>query len=228
MYRLHYTDWIPYYRSFRCALEHGPTGSWPSDYESVAFCYHRNRVSLVYVDAVDLSSRESRSAHDYQDHGEPAEEHRMLTYEGNEQRRGADLLSERKDAGPPMDLHGIPGRVRCSSDVCSFRVTLPDGATGLKIRRRLDGDRRIADSVSDPPRALPTTQPQEASVLLDGERLGLWYRSRWIARACWVDDDFDALFDDPHAGGPVTLTIRPGAGSHWRSAYYWVFAYVAH
>lgn len=226
MYRLHYADWVPYYRSIRCALEHGPTGRWPSDYESVAFFYHRNRTSLVYVDAVDIGSLESRSAHGCRDDGTVSEEYRLLTYEGSGQVRASSFPAESDRSDGPLGIHGIPGIVRSSSTPFSFRVTLPDGSVGLRIRRRLDGDRPTADSTSDPPRLLPTTAAQEAAVLLDGETVGTWYRSGWIARACWVDDDFDVLFRGSRTAGPVTLTIRPEADTRWRAAYYWVFAYV--
>ena len=56
-----------------------------SDYESVAFLYHRLEQALFLTDHIDTGSRESRESHAYRAGGVERVERRALVYEGNAQ-----------------------------------------------------------------------------------------------------------------------------------------------
>ena len=65
MYRSHLSDVIPYYRSFRYALEHGPEGNLPTNYSSTAFYYQVDKPSLEMTDQLALGDPQSIESHAY-------------------------------------------------------------------------------------------------------------------------------------------------------------------
>jgi Protein of unknown function (DUF2961) len=65
MYRFQLSDLVPYYRSFRFALEHGPEGNIPTDYSGTAFYYQVDTPSLELTDQLTMSDSQSEQSHAY-------------------------------------------------------------------------------------------------------------------------------------------------------------------
>jgi hypothetical protein len=57
---------VPFDRSLRFSIEHGPENDKPAIYGSTAFWYGREEERLVQADVVDVGDPASEQAHDYQ------------------------------------------------------------------------------------------------------------------------------------------------------------------
>jgi hypothetical protein len=224
MYRFHFSDSIPYYRSFRFDIEHGPHGTWPSDYESVAFFYHRENSMLVLTDHLDIGSEESRQRHGYRADEICRRERRTLPFEGNAQVM-AKIARDRcgEDIG---SREGFTAEAESCSGVCAFTLVIREGNSGIKLRKRFDGDHPVSEKAPDPPSFMPVLPPQKAVVEVDGEEAGVWYLPPRIMRGCWIEEDFEISQRFTRGKERVTISLRPAGGTEWSSSGYWVFAYL--
>jgi len=232
MYRFHVADPVPYYRSFRFDIEHGPEGEIPSDYGSVAFHYHRDDAALVLTDALDVSDRESERAHRYGACGDATggaarrgilwEGRRTLVHEGNDQVLDRVARSARGESWEAVA--GITDDGRAWRLSCEFTVALRPDNRGAKLRRRYDGEWPPGE-----PEAGARTRvvaPQEAIVSVDGREVGRWYLPGHHARRTWMEDEFEipAAF----TAGKDRVHVRLAAANEtgWNEYRYWVFSYL--
>ena len=214
MYRFHVTDSMPYYRSLRFDIEHGPEGEIVADYESVAFFYHSDECALTLCDTVPVGS----TAHDYRSDGVVAREALIRVYEGNDQ-----VLARKADGW--LDVAGISDSVEAISGTAGFAVAVPPENTGLRIRRRYDGAWR-EESATKEPHGSSVVGEQAARVTVDGEDAGVWHLPPRHARECWMEDEFEVPSRLTRGKARVRVALESVGEVPWNAARYWVYAYV--
>ena len=227
MYRFHLSDLVPYYRSFRFALEHGPEGEVPSHYSSTAFFYQVNSTSLELTDQLAVEDRESEQSH----HFSPGEVvwHgcRDLPFEGDRQivytsaYKGDMKQKTRESLGET--LHACGQR---ASGAIEFSASLLADNQGIKIRRMLDyAPPDIPGQELDKPPKPLIASGETAHVFVDGMDAGEWYTPPRFARLAWMEDDFEipARFTAGKKQTHVRLEIAPGTS--WSAFQYRVYSY---
>lgn len=226
MYRFHLTDSIPYYRAFRFALEHGPEGRTPSDYESVTFSYHRDEPVLALTDSLDVGSAEDEAAHGLAAGRILWSGSRTRVYEGNDQVLASVLPAS--GAGDWLPLAGFRDDGCAWAGTCAFSVAVRPDNAGVRIRRRWDGD--YPEEASLPGGERTRVVPgQRVRVFVDDEPAGDWCLSAHHARSCWMEDEFE--IPARLARGKERLRIRletlpEGGEVGWNAFHYWVFSYI--
>ena len=213
MYRFHVTDSVPYYRSFRFDLEHGPEGEIVADYESVAFLYHLDQCALALCDAVPVGS----TAHHYRSEGVVARQTLTRVYEGNDQ-----VLARKVDGW--LGVAGISDTVETVSGRAEFAVSVPPENTGLRIRRRYDGAWQ-KESATEEPGGSSVVGAQAALVTIDGEDAGTWRLPPRHARECWMEDEFEVPARLTKGKTSVRVALKSVGEVPWNAARYWVYAY---
>ncbi len=213
MYRFHLTDSVPYYRSFRFDLEHGPEGEIVADYESVAFLYHSDECALTLCDAIPVGSM----AHDYRSDDGAARETLTRVYEGNDQ-----VLARKVDGW--LSVAGISDTVEAITGAVAFTAAVPQENTGLRIRRRYDGAWQN-ESAATEPGGSSVVGAQAARVTIDGEDAGTWRLPPRHARECWMEDEFEVPARLTGGRTSVRIGLESVGEVPWSAAKYWVYAY---
>ena len=118
-YRVLFPDVIPFTRSIRAGIEHGPVNDVASHYSTLAFYYHRPEVASEVSDILEVGDAASEQAHDYR---ATDSENVALTarYEGDDD---------------DVDVHDTGRR---TTGAIEFTLRLPPRNAGAVLRRRLD------------------------------------------------------------------------------------------
>jgi hypothetical protein len=213
MYRFHITDSVPYYRSLRFDLEHGPEGESLADYESVAFFYHTDECALALCDTVPVGSVE----HGYAGEGVVCRQEMTRVYEGNDQ-----VLARSVERW--TDIAGVSDTAEVVSGSVQFTVAVPPENTGLRIRRRYDGAWQ-SETATQEPGGSSVVGSQEAVVTVDGIAAGTWYAHPRHARECWMEDEFEIPARLSRGKTNLRVKLTSAGEVAWNAARYWVFAY---
>jgi len=224
MYRFHITDNVPYYRSFRFEIEHGPNGMWLSNYRSVAFLYHCPDPLLILTDKIDVESSASEEAHRYYAKKIMWTGRKTMPYEGNTQVIGT--LYAQKYQEDLFQIEGSMDDEHAWDEMCEFDVKINPSNEGIKIRKRYSGNWPEPAEKPDPPRNMPVIKSQEALVLVDGEPVGIWYLPRRIARPCWMEDDFEIPEKYTEGKDKIHVRLENRGEAGWNAATYWIFSYI--
>jgi len=227
MYRLHITDFVPFYRAFRFDMEHGPLGTTPAGYESVAFFYHRDKEVLQLTDELDISRRACEEEHMYRVTGVVWEGYHNLPYEGNDQlpedEGWLDFTGEElaDDMAMMRELLATADYGRAWNGTCEFIVSCLPGNQGIKLRRRshygwpfVDGG-ESSDTVPD----------QRVVVSVDGEEVGVWHLPAHHFRNAWLEDDFEIPPEVTRGKEKITVRFESVGEAPWNDFHYWVFSY---
>lgn len=122
-YRFHLSDFVPFTRSIRVGIEHGPVNDIPVNIQSVAFYYRTPQPLSSISDELDVGTASSENAHQYTISGQTHSGLLASFYEGDD------------------DGVVVPDNGRRFSTVgwSAFNLTLgsPDNA-GAVLRRRMD------------------------------------------------------------------------------------------
>lgn len=120
-YRFHLEAPIPFHRSLRAYIEHGPDSDVVSQYRSVSFFYVAKGEGLIQTDMLDVGSPANEAAHGY--HCSPESETVELAaeYEGT-----FDQVTRSDE-----------GRIHRGGPI-EFTVAIESENNGVKLRRRLD------------------------------------------------------------------------------------------
>jgi hypothetical protein len=227
MYRFHLSDLVPYYRSFRFALEHGPEGDVPSHYSSTAFFYQVDASALELTDQVTLDDLHSEQAHSYAPGKIVWQGCRDLPFEGDRQivftnaYKGDMEKETRESLGETLHACGerVTGAIEFSASV------LPDNQ-GVKLRRMLDYAPPDIPGQELNKRPKPLIAPAEAArISVDGAQVGEWYTPPRHARLAWLEDDFEvpARFTVGKKQVKIRLEVTPGTS--WSAFQYRVYSY---
>ena len=119
-YRFHLSDYIPFSKSIRVGIEHGPQSDEPADYSSVAYYYKIDEQGMMLSDELDVEDITSETAHGYNINNQSWTGTRDLYYEGDDD----DVL--------------ISDDGRAFLDYSEFTVSIEPENNGVKLRRRLD------------------------------------------------------------------------------------------
>ena len=213
MYRFHVSDPIPFCRSFRFEIEHGPEGETPADYSSVAFCYLSPKQTLRLTGAVEATDCASE--------GKVWEGECRLFYEGNDQIRAMRRAAQGEDwyrvAGELS--HGV-----AFTGAQTLTVEVDPGNGGVLLRRTFDGRWPDLDHAPGPPEESHLVPAQEVRVRVDGEDAGVWYRAPGHWRACWMEDEFEIPARLTHGKESVEITLESTGPAAWNAFRYTVFA----
>lgn len=224
MYRFHLTDNVPYYRSFRFEIEHGPQGMSTSDYRSLAFFYHHPQPTLILTDKIDVGSSESEEKHQYTAKKITWLCRKTMPYEGNAQVK--NTLHSQKYQEDLVLIEGITDDEEVWDEMCEFDARVNPHNTGVRIRKRYDGNWPEPTEKPDPPRSMPMIGSQEVLVSVDGESVGVWYLPRRIARQCWMEDDFDIPEQYTADKEKIHVILKNLDRVGWNAAAYWIFSYI--
>lgn len=131
LYRSMHSDYVPFYRSLRVALEHGPLNEVPAVYRSVSYYYLRPTQVLVPNDSLDVGDPVEERLHLYRPHATSLvlPDHVDL-YEGDWMYSWVVQDDGRQEAGPH-----------------SFQMSIDPTNHGLLLRRRTD--QRLYDQAAD-------------------------------------------------------------------------------
>jgi D-arabinan exo alpha-(1,3)/(1,5)-arabinofuranosidase (non-reducing end) len=227
MYRFHLGDLVPYYRSFRFELEHGPEGNVPSNYSSTAFYYQVNTPALEMTDQVDPADSESEKSHAYSPGKVVWRGCRNLPFEGDRQivfddAYKADLKYETANYLSET-LHACGQR---STGAIRFTAAVLRDNQGIKLRRLLDYAPRDMPGQQLEKRPRPLIAPGEkALVFVDGRRVGEWYTPPRHARLAWLEDDFEIPEQFTKGKRRVEIRLQVEPGTTWSAFQYRVYSY---
>ncbi len=232
MYRFHWGDVVPYSRSFRFDLEHGPIGQTLGSYSGTAFFYEKiARPRLVLSDELDVCDARSEQEHAYTCTGEVLVERHTLPYEGSYQIPKPEDAPLDKDHVPQLELapRDRPGAIKDAGRVWSGSVTFtlrldPENA-GARLRRRSYygfGANGEMGSIRETPNL---THPQRVQVLVDGASAGEWYIPSGHGRETWRDTDLELPAALTAGKEAVTITLTPVGETLWDEYTYWMFSY---
>lgn len=231
LYRWHPTDMIPFNRSIRFGIQHGPINNVPVNYESLAFFYGVDRPALEPADEIDIGDTESELAHGFEaEGGLPDVVSLSAYYEGD---NDGSVVGE--NSGPMM-LALTPGE---ATEINTNTVINPpptpapedspqsvsDDGRELKSRHRFtlrinpDNDGLIIRRRYDQLEPL-----QRAHVRIDGEDAGLWSCPGRNPHKRWRDDDFEIAPELVSGKSEITVEIEP-LYSDWPTYHYWAFTY---
>ncbi len=218
MYRFHLTDSVPFYRSLRFDIEHGPIGDTPSYYESVAFTYHNDEPVLVLSDVIAVSNSVRTTNVD----GVLWEGHRTLVYEGNDQ-----IIEQKHQAGDVpeswYEIAGIDDVGRVFKGSATYVATVHAENRGIRIRRRSDGEFPRGDRLDgERTRVVPE---QCVSVLVDNEHVGEWRMPAHHARRTWLEDEFEIPAQFTAGKDRVTIRLQNKSEIGWNEFRYWIYSY---
>lgn len=229
VYRFHLSDLIPYYRSFRFAMEHGPEGELPTNYSSTAFYYQVDPPSLQLTDQLNLDDSSEAKSHAYTAGNIAWQGCRDLPFEGDRQivfnnAYKADLKNGTRESLREA-VHACGQR---STGRIEFSGTILPENQGVKLRRMLDyAPADIPGQENDKP-PKPLIAPAEtARVFVNGEDVGEWYTPPRHARLAWLEDDFEipARFTLGKKQVRIRLEITPQ--TTWSAFQYRVYSYGA-
>jgi hypothetical protein len=227
MYRFHLSDLVPYYQSFRFALEHGPQGNIPSHYSSTAFYYQVDTPSLQMSDQLSLGDAESERSHAYSPSQVGWQGCRDLPFEGDRQIVFTDTYKADLKNGTRESLreavHACGQRV---AGPVEFTAAILPGNQGVKLRRMLDYASPDIPGQELDKRPKPLIAPGEtARVFVDGENVGEWYTSPRHARLAWLEDDFEIPAQFTAGKKQVKIRLEVAPGTSWSAFQYRVYSY---
>ncbi len=218
MYRFHFTDVVPYYRSFRFMLEHGPVGRWPGNYSATAFFYQKETSRLVLTDEIDIGDLTSEEAHGYLCEGTINTDFYLLPYEGGYQLALSDDSAEDRE-------HTLKDFGRVWDKSCTFTAEIEANNNGVKLRRRSycgfgsEGD--LEENRTNP----VLTAPQAVEVFIDGQKAGEWTIPSGHARRAWRDTDFEIPAEFTTGKTSISITLRAANNTLWDEYTYWIYTY---
>jgi hypothetical protein len=227
MYRFHLSDFVPYYRSFRFALEHGPEGNVPSHYSSTAFYYQVDAPALQMTDQLALGDAESEQAHGYSAGKVVWQGCRDLPFEGDHQivfnnAYKADLKNGTRESLGEA-LHACGQRV---AGPVEFTAAVLPNNQGVKLRRMLDYASPDIAGQELERRPKPLIAPGETvDVFVDGQRVGKWYLPPRHARLAWLDDDFEIPASFTAGKQQVKVRLEVAPGNSWSAYEYRLYSY---
>ena len=235
MYRFHLSDLVPYYRSFRFALEHGPEGQLPTNYSSTAFYYQVDPTVLQMTDQLTTADMQSDQSHAYSAEKVLWHGCRDLPFEGDRQivftnAHKADMKNGTRE-NVSETLHACGQR---ATGAIGFTASVLSDNQGMKLRRMLDYSPpdmpgQEADDWMLPPkgeRAKPVIAPGEmARVFVDGESVGEWYTPPRHARLAWLEDDFEIPASFTAGKQQVRIRLEVAPGTSWSAFQYRVYSY---
>lgn len=227
MYRFHLSDWVPYYRSFLFALEHGDEGEVPSHYSSTAFFYQRGEPVLDITDMMTFGDAQSEQAHSYQFGNVLWGGSRILPFEGDRQIvYNKSLINDQKNGTVNRFEEGIPAYGRRANGTIEFTISISPSNSGVKLRRLLDYAPADIPEQELIKRTEPRITPSEsAQVYVDGQEVGEWYLAPRHARYAWLEDEFEIprRFTDGKPKLRIRLEVAPE--SRWSAFQYHVYSY---
>ncbi len=234
MYRFHLGDMVPYYRSFRFALEHGGEGAGneaaqPSHYSGTAFYYQREQPVLSMTDKLVIGDDSSRAAHAYRAQKITWKGCRDLPFEGDRQALFTRAYIADSKEGTRESLAetlSVCGQ-RVAGSVEFTATILPDNR-GVKIRRLLDYSPANIPGQELAERLQPLVMPAEvAHVFVDGKDAGEWYTGPRHARLAWLEDDFELPASLTSRKSHLQVRLKVPSGSLWSAFEYRVYTYRA-
>jgi hypothetical protein len=227
MYRFQLSDLVPYYRSFRFALEHGPEGNIPTDYSGTAFYYQVDTPSLELTDQLTMSDSQSEQSHAYFPGKIVWKGCRDLPFEGDCQivftnAYKADLKNGTQESLRET-VHACGQR---STGAIEFTASVLSDNKGLELRRMLDyASPDILDQEMDK-RPKPLIAPGEAAqVFVDGKSIGEWYEPARHARLAWLEDEFEIPAQFTAGKSQVRIRLEVAPESSWSAYQYRVYSY---
>jgi hypothetical protein len=232
MYRFHLSELVPYYRSFRFALEHGGEGTGfeaaqPSHYSSTAFYYQRDEPSLSMTDKLVMDDPASRQAHAYHAEKVVWEGCRDLPFEGDRQALFTRAyIADQKDGTRESLAESLDSCGQRATGSIEFTVSILPGNGGVKLRRRLDYAPAEIAGQELAKRPHPLVVPAEiAHVFVDGKDAGEWITGPRHARLAWLEDDFE--IPAPLTAGKTQVHIRMDVAPEapWSAFEYRVYTY---
>jgi len=218
---------VPYYRSFRFALEHGPDGGVPANYSGTAFFYQMDEPALVMTDQLTLGDSSSEQSHNYADREVVWQGCRDLPFEGDRQSVYTLQLQS--------DIHsGSMERLGNTQHACGRRVTgrikfsasILAGNHGVKLRRMLDYPPPDLPGQEAEQRAAPIIAPGESAIVfVDGENAGEWYQSPRHARLAWREDEFEISPQFTAGKDRVKIRLEVEPESTWSAFQFRIYSY---
>jgi len=227
LYRFHLSDLVPYYRSFRFTLEHGPDGGVPANYSGTAFYYQVDTPALVLSDQLTLVDAQSEQAHAYRGQTAVWEGCRDLPFEGD--RQSAFTLQLQSDASNHTLQRLIETRHACgrrNKGAIEFTAAILPENRGIKLRRMMDYSSPDLPGQESERRSAPIIAPGEtAAVMIDGENAGVWYQPPRHARLAWLEDDFEIPAQFTAGKNQVRIRLQVAPESAWSAFQYRVYSY---
>jgi len=226
-YRFHLGDLVPYYRSFRFTMEHGPEGNLPANYSGTAFYYQVDTPSLILTDQLTITDPQSEKSHAYSPGKVVWQGCRDLPFEGDRQfvftnAYKADLKQGTHEALEEA-MHACGER---SEGTISFTASTLQDNQGLKLRRMMDYAPPDNPGQEIALRAKPLIAPAEsARVFVDGTEVGEWYCSPRHARLAWLEDEFEITARYSAGKKRVRIRLEVGDKNSWSAFQYRVYSY---
>lgn len=232
MYRFHLSELVPYYRSFRFALEHGGEGTGteaaqPSHYSGTAFYYQRDEPALSMTDKLVMGDAASRQFHAYHAGNTVWKGCRDLPFEGDRQALFTRaFIADQKDGTREGLAESLSSCGQRNTGSVEFTAAILAGNRGVKLRRMLDYAPPEIVGQELAKRPIPLLVPAEvARVFVDGKDAGDWITSPRHARLAWLEDDFE--IPGQFAAGKTQLHIRLEIAPEapWSAFEYRVYTY---
>lgn len=227
MYRFHLADLVPYYRSFRFALEHGGEGEVPSHYSGTAFFYQRDTPQLEMTDVLAIGDAGSEQSHSYRSRKIRWEGSRSLPFEGERQVVFTRALAGDRDGGTcGSEAEALRARGRRSEEAVEFTLSALSDNSGVKIRRLLDYSPPEMAGQELAARPQPLVAAAEAArVFIDGQRAGDWYLAPRHARLAWLEDEFELPAHLTTGKNRLRIRLEIAPGAYWSEFGYRVYSY---
>jgi D-arabinan exo alpha-(1,3)/(1,5)-arabinofuranosidase (non-reducing end) len=227
MYRFHLSDPVPYYRSFRFTLEHGPEGNIPSNYSSTAFYYQVDSPALVMTDQLAMGDPGSEQAHAYAAGNAVWQGCRNLPFEGDRQIVFNDaFIADLKNGTTNRLSEALHACGQRSTNTIRFRASILPDNQGIKLRRLLDYGPPDMRGQQLAKRPKPLIAPGEkAQVFVDGRHVGEWYTPPRHARLAWLEDDFEIPERFTKGKKQVEIRLEVELGTTWSAFQYRVYSY---
>jgi hypothetical protein len=226
-YRFHLNDFVPYYRSFRFAMEHGPEGELPANHSGTAFFYQVDTPALLMTDQLSIADPQSEQAHAYSPGKVVWQGCRDLPFEGDRQSLfarecKADVKNGTRESLAET-LHACGQR---ATGAIEFTATVLPANQGLKLRRLMDYSPPDMAGQETDRRPKPLIAPGEtARVYVDGNEVGEWYTSPRHARLAWLEDEFEIPASFSAGKKEVKIQLEVAPGTSWSAFQYRVYSY---
>jgi hypothetical protein len=229
MYRFHLTDFVPYYRSFRFAMEHGPEGELPAHHSGTAFFYQVDNPALLLTDQLNILDAQSEQAHAYSPGKVVWQGCRDLPFEGDRQSLFTNVYQADVKNGTRESLHETMHACgQRGTGAIEFTATVLPDNQGLKLRRLLDYSPPDMAGQESARRPKPLIAPGEtARVFVDGESAGEWYAPPRHARLAWLEDDFEIPAQFSAGKKQVKIRLEVAPATSWSAFQYRVYSYRA-
>ncbi len=226
MYRFQLSDMVPYYRSFRFVLEHGPEGNIPSNYSSTAFYYQVNTPVLEMTDQLTMDPQ-SKQAHAYSPGKVVWQGCRNLPFEGDRQIVFNNAyIADMKNGTTNRYSEALHACGQRATGTIEFKASILPDNQGIKLRRMLDYASPDMPGQQLEKRPKPLIAPGEkAQVFVDGQRVGEWYTPPRHARLAWLEDDFEIPERFTAGKKQVQLRLEVAPGTTWSAFQYRVYSY---